>query len=75
MFLIQYGAGMFVNANNISWVDFSEKGSECFGIIGDAGCEIKIHPEFASIFFNHLQALNGSHSNIEACWSRLQSHL
>lgn len=73
MFLIQYGAGLFVNAEHVCWIDAGDKGDIRFGLVGDIGCALKVQDDFCDMFFNHIQLLNGNIENIESHYQKLNT--
>jgi len=72
MFLIEYDNGLFVNANEISWVDV-KAGSARFTLKGESSNIYAVGADHCKTFFNHLQALNDNIANIESCWNKLNT--
>lgn len=71
MFLIEYGAGLFINAEEINHLAIV-KGKVEFTIIGDNDCMFKVSPELESTFLNNLQVVNGNPvQNVESFYKKL----
>jgi aspartate carbamoyltransferase regulatory subunit len=71
MFLIEYGSGLFVNAEEINHLVILKDKIE-FSIIGDNEATFKVSPEFESTFLNNLQAVNDNPvQNVESFYKKL----
>jgi hypothetical protein len=64
MFLVEITKGIFINAEEIDYIDVSEAGIVRLSLRSDSDNVFKVDLEFQSVFINNLQAING-YGNIE----------
>tara|TARA_R110002050_G_scaffold10642_2_gene36275 strand:+ start:1156 stop:1395 length:240 start_codon:yes stop_codon:yes gene_type:complete len=58
MFLIEYGEGLFINADKIDWLQINSVGKITFTCTGDTETVYKVDSDYASSFVNNIQALS-----------------
>jgi hypothetical protein len=65
MFLVEITKGIFINAEEIDYIDVSKAGIVRLSLHGDSDNVFNVDLEFQSVFINNLQAINHNH-NIES---------
>jgi len=73
MFLIKYGEGIYVDGEEINWIEIKPDNIK-FTMKNDPDCEIyTVQDEYRDCFVNNLEVLNNS-LNIEKEWYRIKSN-
>ena len=65
MFLIEYEEGSYINGEMINYIDIDKESIE-FTLAGDNESIFRVCKDHQQTFINHLQALNGNISSVEA---------
>ena len=67
MFLVEITKGIFINAEEIDYIDVSKAGIVRLSLRSDSDNVFNVDLEFQSVFINNLQAINDNYNhNIES---------
>jgi hypothetical protein len=66
MFLIEYDENMFVNGENIDWMNIDKNGIVSFTVAGDTENAFFVNALLNDSFLNNLQAIDGNNLPIQS---------